>query len=95
MRLRNGRVSNIENHRFSTRARTAQYDATIVRVIDFERCLSRLPELDRAALVLVVRDGFPKAHAADILGRSHRDTHKHVRSAIGRLARELDRDDLL
>jgi DNA-directed RNA polymerase specialized sigma24 family protein len=92
--LRHGRTTKLKRDGWRER-RSCESDSRQVRVIDFERALSSLTEIDQQMLVLAYRDSVPRVQAARILGMSPRKYYYDLPLARGRLANILDRLDLL
>ena len=94
--IRNGTVTNYKREGYRQR-RLRDADAVIVRAIDFERALSTLPAPQQAALLITYRDRslyviMPRARA---LACSNRTAHSLLVVARARLARTLERLDLI
>ena len=87
-------ASNYKRHGYRER-RQRDADAVIVRALDFERAMSTLPAPQQAALLLTYRIGATSTDIARALACSNRTAHTLVDTARARLARTLDRLDLL
>jgi len=92
--LRNGKTTNYRRGGYRER-RQRDADAVIVRALDFERALSTLPATQQAALLLTYRSGASRGEIARALACSNRTAHTLLDAARARLARTLDRLDLL
>jgi len=71
------------------------YDARIVRVMDFERALARLPEEEQAILMLIYRDREGQRRTSQSMRCSARKLSYTLPIARQHLAAELERLDLL
>ncbi len=71
------------------------HDARIVRVIDFERALARLPEEEQAILMLIYRDREGFRRTSQTMRCSNRKLSYALPIARTHLAAELERLDLL
>ena len=92
--MRNGRTTDYQREGWRQRdARSA--DARIVRVVDFERCLSRLPQAAQVMLVLAHRDGHSHHQLALMSGTSPRFIQYQLSAARESLAAALDEADML
>jgi DNA-directed RNA polymerase specialized sigma24 family protein len=94
-------LNNPKTHKISkqTQARavrgSAIYDARIVRALDFERALAKLPPREIQAMILHCADRESLDSVAAILACSNRTASYLVADATRRLADELERRDLL
>ena len=70
-----------------TSYRLHTFEDLVIFVHDVERCLMRLPDFRRKAVVHVIFQGFNPAEAARILGC----THRTARRALGRAMDDLSR----
>lgn len=93
-KLRNGDTTHLTRSGWRER-RQRQCDARNVRVIDFERALSRLTHEDQQALVLAYSDKARNEDIAAVLGCSPRKVTYLLPEARRRLTDILDRLDLL
>ena len=92
--LRNGKTTSYRRSGWRAR-RQSDADAVIVRALDFERALATLPATQQAALLLTYRSGSSRGDIASALACSNRTAHTLLDAARARLARTLDRLDLL
>jgi DNA-directed RNA polymerase specialized sigma24 family protein len=92
--IRNGRTCHYQRSGYRER-RQRDCDATLVRAIDFERALSTLPVDQQAALLVTYHVGAPRIQIAHALECSYRHAHTLLNTARARLARTLERLDLL
>jgi DNA-directed RNA polymerase specialized sigma24 family protein len=92
--LRSGTTTNYRRTGYRQR-RQREADAVIVRALDFERALGMLPPEQQAALLITYRIGARRLEIARALACSTRTAHTLVDAARARLARTLDRLDLL
>jgi len=92
--IRNGTVTNYKREGYRQR-RLRDADAVIVRAIDFERALSTLPAPQQAALLITYRIGSSRPEIARALACSNRTAHSLLVVARARLARTLERLDLI
>jgi len=92
--LRHGRTAPYK-YKGCVERRLRSMDSRQVRVLDFERALSRLDPTHQQILVLTYSDNIPKREAARILGMSERNIHYLLPAARSRLTDILDRLDLL
>lgn len=91
---RAGQVTNYQREGWRER-RTRDSNARIVRVIDFERALSRLTEEHQAILLLTYREHQPQDRVSTLTGVSVRTLSYKLPAARQALARILDLLDLL
>jgi DNA-directed RNA polymerase specialized sigma24 family protein len=75
--------------------RTRDVDARLVRVIDFERALSRLTQEHQSILLLTYREHQPQDRVSTLTGVSVRALTYKLPAARQALASILDRLDLL
>jgi DNA-directed RNA polymerase specialized sigma24 family protein len=75
--------------------RARDVDARLVRVIDFERALTRLPDEQQAILLLTYREHQPQSTIAQVTGCSVRALAYKLPAARQALARTLDLLNLL
>jgi DNA-directed RNA polymerase specialized sigma24 family protein len=92
--MRAGQVTNYQREGWRER-RTRDSNARIVRVIDFERALSRLTEEHQAILLLTYREHRDQRQVSDATGVSVRALSYKLPAARQALASVLDRLDLL
>ena len=92
--IRNGTVTNYKREGYRQR-RLRDADAVIVRAIDFERALSTLPAPQQAALLITYRIGASRPDIARALACSNRTANSLLDAARARLARTLERLDLI
>ena len=92
--MRSGQVTNYQREGWTER-RTRNSDARLVRVIDFERALSRLSQEHQAILMLIYREHQDYRAAAAATGVSVRALSYKLPAARQALASILDRLDLL
>jgi len=92
--IRNGTVTNYRREGYRQR-RLRDADAVIVRALDFERALGTLPAPQQAALLIHYRFGAGRAQIAQALACSNRTAHTLLDTARARLARTLERLDLI
>jgi DNA-directed RNA polymerase specialized sigma24 family protein len=78
-----------------TQRRSRDFDARLVRVMDFSRCMARLDAEDQIMLVLAYRDKENHQRIAEALHISLRTLDTRLPLARRRLANELDRVCLL
>ena len=90
--IRSGNTTNYRRTGWRER-RQRDADAALVRCLDFERALSRLPMVEQAALIATYRDGL--RHHATAIGCSDRKLAYLLPLARLHLAETLDRLDLL
>jgi hypothetical protein len=91
---RAGQVTNYQREGWRER-RTRDSNARIVRVIDFERALSRLTEEHQAILLLTYREHQPQDRVSILTGVSVRALSYKLPAARQALAKILDLLDLL
>jgi RNA polymerase sigma factor (sigma-70 family) len=89
------RISPTLDHTGWRERRQREADSRHVRVIDFERALSKLDPMHQQVLVLTYRDGIRHREAAHMLGCSERLVYYLLPAARRRLNDILDRLDLL
>jgi DNA-directed RNA polymerase specialized sigma24 family protein len=94
IRVRSPRTTAYKRHGWDQR-NAANFDASIVRVIDFERALARLTPRDQTILVLMYRDRLAAPAIAIAAGCSTATVDHTVRRARVALAEELDRAGIL
>lgn len=75
--------------------RTRQVDARLVRVIDFERALTRLTQEQQTILLLTYREHRDRAEVSTLAGISPRSLTDKLPAARQALARTLDLLNLL
>jgi DNA-directed RNA polymerase specialized sigma24 family protein len=75
--------------------RATQFDAALVRCIDMERVLDKLPDLYKTILILHYRDGQSHAEIAIATGTCERTIFTKLPEARHALAILLDKLDLL
>jgi DNA-directed RNA polymerase specialized sigma24 family protein len=92
--MRSGQVTNYQREGWRER-RARDSNARLVRVIDFERALSRLTEEHQAILLLTYREHQPQDRVSTLTGVSVRALSYKLPAARQALARTLDRLDLL
>ena len=92
--MRSGQVTDYQSEDWRE-LRTRDSNARIVRVIDFERALSRLTEEHQAILLLTYREHRDQRHVSDATGVSVRALSYKLPAARQALASILDRRDLL
>jgi DNA-directed RNA polymerase specialized sigma24 family protein len=92
--IRAGHTTNYEATGYRKR-RSSDADARVVRVVDFERAMSFLPEQDQAILLLTYRDHFTYAETSCIVGVSVRTLCHKIPVARKRLAAILEHLSLL
>jgi DNA-directed RNA polymerase specialized sigma24 family protein len=92
--VNNGKTRNPKSHGWQRRDERT-YDASQVRVIDFEAALATLPMQEQIALVLRYRDREPDSATAQILACSLRKLGNVIPQARAHLANALDRRNLL
>jgi DNA-directed RNA polymerase specialized sigma24 family protein len=92
--MRSGQVTDYRRQGWRER-RTRECDARIVRVVDFERALSRLTEEHQAILLLTYREHRDQRQVSDATGVSVRALSYKLPAARQALASILDRLDLL
>ncbi len=92
--MRAGHVTNYHRHGWRER-RARDTNARLIRVIDFERALSRLSEEHQAILLLTYREHQPSDKVSALTGISLRALSYKLPAARQALATILDRLDLL
>jgi DNA-directed RNA polymerase specialized sigma24 family protein len=92
--MRAGQVTNYQRQGWRER-RARDSNARLVRVIDFERALSRLSQEHQAILLLTYREHQPQDRVSTLTGVSVRALSYKLPAARQALARTLDRLDLL
>jgi DNA-directed RNA polymerase specialized sigma24 family protein len=92
--LRSGCATNYRRAGYRER-RQRDADAVIVRALDFERALSMLPPEQQAALLITYHTGQTRLAIAHALACSTRTAHTLLDAARARLARTLERLDLI
>jgi DNA-directed RNA polymerase specialized sigma24 family protein len=94
LQLSNARTCDYQRNGWQERdCRT--FDARLVRVIDFGRALGKLDGEEQTALVWRYRDRVPESAIAEAMQCSIRKLSYLIPSARRKLARELDRLNLL
>lgn len=92
--LRSGKTTHYRRAGYRER-RQRDADAAIVRALDFERALSTLPGTQQAALIMTYQVGATRSSLARALECSDRTGHTILAQARQRLARTLERLDLI
>lgn len=92
--LHAGRISNYKKTGWIAR-RAAQFDARIVRVLDFERALATLTPHQQSILLAAYGDGERHREIARIEGVPDRTLHYQLKGARAQLANALNRRGLL
>jgi hypothetical protein len=77
----------------SRRVRT--FEDALIFVLDVERCLNRLPVLDRQIVSRIVLQEYTHPEAAALLGVSLRTVSTKLPKAIDRLTEDLVKSNLL
>jgi len=75
--------------------RTGQFDARIVRMIDFQRAIDTLPDAEKLCLILCYGWGETRDETARLIDRSTRGVHDIIPRARHHLAQELERRNLI
>ena len=70
-------------------------DASIVRCIDFERCLEQIDSQTRVILIRVLGCGDDMSTVAEMCGISTRTVLSHIQPGLARLTALLDERELL
>jgi len=92
--LRAGKTTNYNPSGWTPRM-NRNADARIVRVVDFDRAMSRLSEAEQTLLLLAYRDRFTYAEISCLTGISTRSLTRQIPAARKKLGEILDRLDLL
>ena len=94
--LKTGRPpARLQKYHGATQRRASQYDARIVRVIDFERIFQLLDDRHQRVLLMRHRQEATVEETAHALYLSPRTIHTLERDGLSKLAEMLDAADLL
>lgn len=80
---------------WSSSRKLRTFEDTLVFVLDVERCLNKLPRLDRLILNRVVLQEYPQGDVATMFGVSIRTINSKVHQALDRMTEILLNADLL
>jgi DNA-directed RNA polymerase specialized sigma24 family protein len=93
-RINAGQIASYKRTGYRER-RQRDADARIVRAIDFETALNKLPAVEQAALMLLFREGQTHYDITRALRCCERQSYHLVNKGIEHLARILERMNLL